>query len=124
MTFREQQSSRRITTTANRMKERMIHQIFMLVISSQHLETEDRRERFVRASQKYLTAAARPVVLRQSFALTWVSHQRRAPFHTGQQPCTSTVGEGEAVHTYMWFSYQYLAITQGTRNSSGIPGKK
>lgn len=104
------------------MRERMIHQIFMLVISSQHLETEDRRQRFMRTSQKCHTAAAQPVVLWQSFALpavtaalTWVS-----PF----QSCTSTVGEGEAMQTYMWFSYQYLAITQGTRNSSGIPGKK
>lgn len=33
----------------------MIHQIFMLVVNSQHLETEDRREPLMKAT-KYLTA--------------------------------------------------------------------
>lgn len=28
------------------------------------------------------------------------------------------------METYRWFSYQYLAITQGTRKSNGIPVKK
>lgn len=80
--FREQQSNRKlqkITTTASRMRERMIHQIFMLVISSQHLETEGRRERFMRTSQKYLTAAAQSVVLWQSFAVPFPLVNSRAP---------------------------------------------
>lgn len=69
----------KITTTASRMRERMIHQIFMLVISSQHLETEGRRERFMRTSQKYLTATAQSVVLWQSFAVPFPLVNSRAP---------------------------------------------
>lgn len=49
----------------------MIHQIFMLVISSQHLKTEDKKQQVMKNSQKYLTAFQRWLNL--LFGDTWPS---------------------------------------------------
>lgn len=52
---KEQQCGRdenKITTTASRIRERMIHQIFMLVISSQHLKREDKMQQLIKKTAR------------------------------------------------------------------------
>lgn len=74
---KEQQCGRdenKFTTTASRIRERMIHQIFMLVISSQHLKREDKMQQLLKKnSQKCLSKMAQLL-----FCETWRSFALRA----------------------------------------------